>query len=710
VVFAEAQRQVAAVERRLWWRSGRVIAIAAAVTLFVGGAVLLATRPLFPETSAIATIPESPIVPAATTVPVSGVDVGAADEVFDVALAPDGRLWAATAAGVVEWDLTTGSAIVFSEADGLGGRSVFNVAVAADGTVWAAGDWWLAHYDGTWTVVGDDVLPDLPTPIVDLAIGPDGAVWVALGVEGNALIRIDAGGTVTYPLPEAWELTTLGAPSIAVDPTGTVWVSTMQNGVLAFNGEWHHFGVEDGLPSDIVGNIAVAPDGTVWVGGGGMYDPRFCCDPRLFNTPAGGILRYRGGTWTVYTTADGLLADHGSVNVDPSGAVWVVHDALPAPVSEELGIEPPDGISRFDGNDWSVYPRAGGWGAGAVSADGTLWLPSSQGIVEFDGTETTWLVAGPAAVPPVAPPGDLLSLEQVELLTLAGHSEGVSAVAWSPDGTHLATASRAIEGSDGIAKVWDTTTGDEQLSFPLGSFETVDVTMAYSPDGTRLALGGPANAVYDAASGEGLLGELGDRFLAYSPDGTRLAVGGAWGWSAVIDATTGDEQLAQPLCPGPYSWVWDAAWSPDGLRLATTCATRIRVWDAATGGELITIEGDVKVTDVAWGPDGTRIATASHDGTIATIWDADSGYQLVTLAGHNGEHGGIWAVAWSPDGTRIATAGSDGTAKIWDADSGTELATFTGHTDEVTGVAWSPEGARIATASLDGTVKIWQVD
>ncbi len=707
VVLAEAQRRmVAGAETRRWWRSGPAYAVAAAaVTLSIGGGVLLAARLQVPDTSPIMVLPESP------TVTMPRVEVGAADEVFDVALAPDGSLWAATGAGVTRWDLETASPTVFSEVDGLGGRSVYHVAVAADGIVWAAGDWWLARYDGTWTVIGDDLLPELPSHIADLAVGPDGATWVAIGLGGNTLIRIDAGGATTYHLPEAWQLTTFGGPSIAVDPSGTVWVSTMHEGVLAFDGEWRHFGVGDGLPSNIVGNVAVAPDGTVWVGGGGIID-RHCCDPLMWNTPAGGVLRYRDGTWTVYTTADGLLDNHGSVTVDPTGAVWVVHDPLPARVSEDLGIELPNGISRFDGTGWRLYPKADGRGAGAVSTDGTLWLPSSQGIVGFDGTETTRLVVGPEAVPPVAPAGDAIRLEPAELLTLADHPGGVSAVAWSPDGTHLATGSSAIESnrdaewSRDTVKVWDTTTGDgllflEQLDARVGK-------IAYSPDGTRLATG---QSVYDAVTGEEVLGELGDQFLAYSPDGTRLVVGGAWGWSAVLDATTGDEQYTSPRCPGPHSWVWDAAWNPDGLRLATTCAASINVWhwDAATGYELLTIKGDVTVTDVEWSPDGTRIATASADGTIATIWDAATGAELATLSGHSAGYGGIWALAWSPDSTRIATASADGTAKIWDAATGAELATLTGHTDQVTDVAWSPDGTRIATASADGTVKIWQV-
>ncbi len=187
-----------------------------------------------------------------------------------MALAPDGKLWAATSAGVVVWDLETASPTVFSEADGLGGRSVDHVAVAADGTAWAIGDSWLAHYDGTWTLLGDDVVDaDVLTPVGDMAVGPDGAAWIAAGGP-DALIRVDTDGATTYAVPDDALLATPWARSIAVDADGTVWAATWQSGVLAFDGEWQHFGVGDGLPSEVVGNVAVAPDGSVWVGGDGI--------------------------------------------------------------------------------------------------------------------------------------------------------------------------------------------------------------------------------------------------------------------------------------------------------------------------------------------------------------------------------------------------------------------------------------------------------
>ena len=88
------------------------------------------------------------------------------------------------------------------------------------------------------------------------------------------------------------------------------------------------------------------------------------------------------------------------------------------------------------------------------------------------------------------------------------------------------------------------------------------------------------------------------------------------------------------------------------------------------------------------------------------VWDAKTGQELVTLNGHMG---GVWGVAFSPDGTRLASASHDHTAKVWDAKSGQELLTLKGHTGGVTSVCFSPDGTRLASTSEDKTVKVWDL-
>jgi WD40 repeat protein len=68
------------------------------------------------------------------------------------------------------------------------------------------------------------------------------------------------------------------------------------------------------------------------------------------------------------------------------------------------------------------------------------------------------------------------------LVSLSGHSDRVSDVAWSPDGKRLATGSE-----DNTAKVWDTETGKEVLT--LSGHSSYVLSVAWSPDGKRLATG-----------------------------------------------------------------------------------------------------------------------------------------------------------------------------------------------------------------------------
>jgi WD40 repeat protein len=101
------------------------------------------------------------------------------------------------------------------------------------------------------------------------------------------------------------------------------------------------------------------------------------------------------------------------------------------------------------------------------------------------------------------------------------------------------------------------------------------------------------------------------------------------------------------------------AFSPDGKRLASCTYPRagsgeIKVWDAQTGQELLTFEGNTFVGSVAFSPDGERLTSSTGGGPSGEVkvWDAQTGQELLTFQG-----GGIGSsVAFSPDGHRLASA------------------------------------------------------
>src|SRR5260221_6280375 len=122
-------------------------------------------------------------------------------------------------------------------------------------------------------------------------------------------------------------------------------------------------------------------------------------------------------------------------------------------------------------------------------------------------------------------------------------------------------------------------------------------------------------------------------------------------------------------------------------------------------GLLYTFTGHTNwVWSAAWSPLGGRLASAPREAT-AQVLDAPHGDNPNTYRLHTDA---VYAVAWSPDGTRIASASYDKTVQVWDPTFGDHIYTYTGHTDSVRSVCWSPDSKFLASCSLDKTVQVWR--
>ncbi|KAJ5708179.1 hypothetical protein N7488_007980 [Penicillium malachiteum] len=287
------------------------------------------------------------------------------------------------------------------------------------------------------------------------------------------------------------------------------------------------------------------------------------------------------------------------------------------------------------------------------------------------------------------------------LQTLEGHSSSVYSIAWSPDGSRLASGS-----SDNTVRVWDPTTG-QSVSTLEGHGSSV-YSIAWSPDGSRLASGSDDKIVriWDPATGQSVSTLEGYSHLvnsiAWSPDGNQIA-SGSWDMTVRIwDLATG--QSVSTL-KGHSSSVNSIAWSPDGSQLASGSSDNtVRVWDPTTGQSVSTLEGySSSVNSIAWSPDGSRLASGSSDNTVR-VWDPTTGQSVSTLEGHSSS---VNSIAWSPDGNQIASGSWDMTVRIWDLATGQSVSTLEGHSSLVYSITWSPDGNQIASGSWDTTVQIW---
>jgi nucleoside phosphorylase/Tol biopolymer transport system component len=403
-----------------------------------------------------------------------------------------------------------------------------------------------------------------------------------------------------------------------------------------------------------------------------------------------------------------------------------------------LGIEPEAIGGEMEGTgvyaaahrnkvDWILVKAIGDWADGhkndahqqqaAEHAARFLLHVLQQGGLAENGSGTP-----PPLQTPSEPPPRRRAIGTL-LYTYDIHSSYVVAVAWEPGGNRIASA-----GGDGLVRVWEANTGQTLLTYRGHPWVLKNVNMAptiymlaWSPEGLRLASAGVGTAVYvwDAATGQDIITYTGHSgwlpnvwALAWSPDGKRIASAcSAISTDKTIhiwNATKGTKLLHYDSRYGalPNFSVSAVAWSPDGVRIASTCGDKtLRLWNATTGKPIKTFKTSSDwVYTIAWSPDGRYLALANGNST-AEILDASTGRILLTYEGHRE---GVRDIAWSPDGSRLATASNDTTVQIWDAINGTCLYTHEEHAAWTTAVAWSPDGTRIASASNDKTVQVWQ--
>lgn len=286
--------------------------------------------------------------------------------VEDLAVAPDGTLWAVSRGLVARLD---GDAWTTFGTEAVRLGSVWTIEVAADGTVWTSGEEGVARLDGdAWTIVSRR------PGVRALAVTPWGSVvagWddrVARFEEGSWTTLGDLHMLLEWG--EGWE----SLSALDVSPVdGRVWVGTgFWGGIERISryeweagwGFWEGWIAPEGLLGSNMGAAAmtVALDGTVWVMlGGTLARPAY------------------GGEWDLFQLPVPVEADYpaNSMAVGPDGAIWIARS---------------DGVLlSFDGTSWTkdrwTEDRLGGhWTTIEVAGDGTLWVGTDDSLVRFTPT------------------------------------------------------------------------------------------------------------------------------------------------------------------------------------------------------------------------------------------------------------------------------------------------------------------------------------
>lgn len=258
----------------------------------------------------------------------------------------------------------------------------------------------------------------------------------------------------------------------------------------------------------------------------------------------------------------------------------------------------------------------------------------------------------------------------------------------------------------------------------------------FSPDGSRIAA-----ACWDGkvriwrrddlqSNGEPQVIAYGAQYVhsvAFSPDGTQLAIGGGDPSALAIIVDTRSGQVLQTL-RGHEDNVLSVQFSSDGRRLLTASYDHTaRLWDLGTGKELRVFRGhswwvwSARFAPAQAGQVEQRIVTCSQDGT-ARVWQVADGTSSPPFHGHQGP---VFAAEFAPDGETVASAGEKSIllwqpAKLRPFDfenvlsdqprATAEFTTLTGHTGAIRALAFSPQGKKLLSASHDNTLIVWNTN
>ncbi len=286
---------------------------------------------------------------------------------------------------------------------------------------------------------------------------------------------------------------------------------------------------------------------------------------------------------------------------------------------------------------------------------------------------------------------------------LFGHSDEVTALAWSANGQSIASGS-----NDNTTRIWSTGTWSiVKTLYHSGSVNAI----SWSKTSFKLGISyGDGTIEVWNSIGWTLLDTLTDHSdivmgLDWNHDSTRLSTGDNSGNIKIWDTTTWNS--IQTLDLG--SQVRDLQWSNNGDKLAA-CSRNgtISIWETTTWTNLRSFDTtfeDISCESIAWSPDGSKLASSSWENKVV-VWDTASWEALQTLDTESNPQ----KVIWSPDDTYLAFSVMGGIQILNTTEWGFLNTTELNENSQVVALTMSPDGDNIASSAPQGTnnsVIIW---
>jgi hypothetical protein len=249
---------------------------------------------------------------------------------------------------------------------------------------------------------------------------------------------------------------------------------------------------------------------------------------------------------------------------------------------------------------------------------------------------------------------------------------------------------------------------------PGFAYAGLGYSLAYSPDGTRLAIAGADLYVWNTTNHAPVayIPNVSPQAVAFGQDAHTLAVGGRWASTSSdeVELLNPDTHQWTATMPGlaKNSYISAVAFAPDGTTLAAsdTANGLLYVWNTSSRS-LVT--APVPLTSaagpLAFSPDGKTLAVSTGATGSVRLWNVAGKSWSAPLTDANSK--GVKGIAYNSDGKTLAVADGNGTVNLWNTATGKLIVAKQVSPKGVASVAFSPDGKALATGDAAGNIELW---